>query len=397
MRWLTECSAAETYEICHRLVDDDLTSELLTRLREIQLHRNQLLLEAVRRQVRGTDADAAFRALAELQESDPRLMAELLVLPQVGCWAVDCLRRLRDGEDPDLGYLVSFSAGAALRAGRRPPLRPGAFVPGLGTFAESGLVPIPSLHARANGLGLAVQLDAVDPYLAGFGRRGEADPVWWQRELGHAWQVLCERHHHAAGTIAAVFTTLVPLEGRGRVRPASATSGWAYGAIALSPPPDPVAFAESLVHEVWHLVLGAVEDVVELTGPDDGRRWYAPWRSDPRPLGPLLQGCFANFAITAFWRAERHASPGDERHASPAVERAEAEFAYRRAITFEALTRASGSGSLTGPGEVLVNGLLDRLREWLREPVPAPAERRAADLRARHRARWLSANPGFSI
>ncbi|MGV9380591.1 aKG-HExxH-type peptide beta-hydroxylase [Nonomuraea sp. NPDC003707] len=401
MRWLNECSAAETYEICHRLVDDDLTSELLTRLREIQLHRNQLLVEAVRRQVRGTDADAAFRALAELQESDPRLMAELLVLPQVGCWAVDCLRRLRDGEDPDLGYLVSFSAGAALRAGRRPPpgpqLGPGAFVPGLGTFAASGLVPIPSLHAQADGLGLAVRLDAVDPYLAGFGRRGEADPVWWQRELGRAWQVLCERHHHAAGTIAAVFTTLVPLEGRDRARPASATSGWAYGAIALSPPPDPVAFAESLVHEVWHLVLGAVEDMVELTGPDDGRRWYAPWRSDPRPLGALLQGCFANFAITAFWRAERHASPADERHASPAVERAEAEFAYRRAITFEALTRASGSEGLTGPGEVLVNGLLGRLGEWLHEPVPASAERRAAELRDGHRARWLSANPGFSI
>ncbi|MER6006883.1 HEXXH motif-containing putative peptide modification protein [Nonomuraea angiospora] len=405
MRWLNECSAAETYEICHRLVDDDLTSELLTRLREIQLHRNQLLVEAVRRQVRGTDADAAFRALAELQESDPRLMAELLVLPQVGCWAVDCLRRLRDGEDPDLGYLVSFSAGAALRAGRRPPLSPGAFVPGLGTFAESGLAPIPTLHAQADGLGLAVRLDAVDPYLAGFGRRGEADPVWWQRELGRAWQVLCERHHHAAGTIAAVFTTLVPLEGRDRARPASATSGWAYGAIALSPPPDPVAFAESLVHEVWHLVLGAVEDMVELTGPDDGRRWYAPWRSDPRPLGALLQGCFANFAITAFWRAERHAnppverhaSPADERHASPAVERAEAEFAYRRAITFEALTRASGSEGLTGPGEVLVNGLLGRLGEWLHEPVPASAERRAAELRDGHRARWRSANPGFSI
>ncbi|SDL65883.1 HEXXH motif-containing protein [Nonomuraea maritima] len=377
--------AAETYEICHDLAHGDPTPDLLDRLRNVQLRRNQLLLEAVRRQVRGTAADADFRTLARLQLSAPRLMTELLLLPQVGCWAVDALRHLHDGQDPDLAYLSSFTAGAALRAGDRPLPRPGTVIPGLGTFTDTGLVPVPSLHARANGLNLSVTLDADDPYLARYGRRGGSDTSWWQQALEPAWQLLCERHRDAATAIAALFTTLVPLEIPAGGQPASATSGWAYGAIALSPPPDPTAFAESLVHEVWHLLLSTVEDLTELALPDDGRRWYAPWRPDARPLAALLQGCFASFGITAFWRAERGAGG----------QRAGTEFAYRRAITHDALTRAARSGSLTPPGEILVHGLLDRIGPWLEEPVPAAAERRARQLQDEHRTRWLRANPGL--
>ncbi|MFB4265678.1 HEXXH motif-containing putative peptide modification protein [Nonomuraea sp. GTA35] len=385
---------AGTYELCDRLAGGDPTPALLQRLRSLQLARNQVLLAAVQRRVPGHDA--AFHALGRLQRDEPRLMAETLLLPQVGCWAVDSLWRLDHGEEPDLDYLAALAAGAAMRAGRPPGtvppwLRAGTLVPGLGTVTGSGLVPIPTLDVAEGGTRLSVRLDAIDPYLAGYGKRGRPDPVWWQRELGRAWRVLCERHHGAAETVAEVFTTLVPLESRQRSRPFSATSGWAYGAIALSPPPDPLGLAESLVHEVWHLLLGAVEDMTSLADPDDDRRWYAPWRSDPRPLGALVQGCFANFAITAFWRTEcgvpSPRSPG----------RAETEFAHRRAITFEALTRAAGSGGLTAAGRHLVDGLLHRLSPWLREPLPAAAERRAAELRAAHRARWLAANPGYAL
>ncbi|MGW3348506.1 aKG-HExxH-type peptide beta-hydroxylase [Nonomuraea rubra] len=378
---------AGTYELCDHLADP--TPALLERLRGLQLARNQVLLAAVQRRVPGHDA--AFQELVRLQRDEPRLLAELLLLPQVGCWAVDALWRLDRGEEPDLAYLAAFAAGAAMRAGRRPPPFPGPLVPGMGTVTESGLVPIPVLDVAEGPARLSVRLDAIDPYLAGYGRRGGADPVWWQRELGRAWRVLCERHRAAAQTVAGVFTTLVPLDGGGRGRPFSATSGWAYGAIALSPPPDPLAFAESLVHEVWHLLLGAVEDTTSLVDPGDDRRWYAPWRSDPRPLGALVQGCFANFAITAFWRTEcgvpSPREPG----------RAETEFAHRRAVTFEALSRAASSGGLTTAGSRLVDGLLRRLAPWLREPLPAAAERRADELRAAHRARWLAANPGHRI
>jgi hypothetical protein len=387
MRRSAPYSTAEAHKLCGALAAGDLTPALIHRLWEIQRGRNQLLIEAIRRRLRDRRADLAFRTLAEIQESAPHLMARLLVLPQVGCWAVECLRQLRDHEEPDVAYLTAFAAGAAIRAGQRPELSPGTLIPGLGTFTGYNYVPIPTLNTESGGLRLSVRLDTADPYLQGFGAGGSADPAWWQRELDRAWRVLAERHRPAAETIASVFTTLVPLPERPGRRPFSAASGWAYGAIALSPPPSPAAFAESLVHEVQHLMLGAVEDVVQLTDPADERRWYVPWRSDPRPLGAMLQGCLANVTITAFWRGERTAGG----------ERAQTEFAYRRATTYEALCRADQSGGLTSAGEILVRGLRGRLGPWLDEPVPRQAERQAAERRAEHRNRWLRANPGLKI
>ena len=46
-----------------------------------------------------------------------------------------------------------------------------------------------------------------------------------------------------------------------RGQPVTATSGWAWGAVLLSLPPDSLAFAEALTHEFHHLVLAAVEDM----------------------------------------------------------------------------------------------------------------------------------------
>ncbi|MBN6056263.1 hypothetical protein JYK22_30330, partial [Nonomuraea sp. RK-328] len=353
------------------------------------------LIEAVRRGVAGRGggdgASRVFRTLAELQETAGEVMAELLVLPQVGCWAVESLRLLRRREPPDLAYLAAFTAGAAIRAGRRPELSSGTYVPGLGTYVGGGWRGLPWLRAEADGLALAVRLETGDPYLSGYGPRGASEPGPWRSPLRAAWRMLAERHRPAAEAIAAGFTTLVPLASRPGGKPASATSGWAYGAIALSPPPDAVTLAESLVHEIRHLVLGAVEDVVPLADAADPRRWYAPWRSDPRPLGALLQGCYASMAITAFWRTEYDRGPAELR------ERAEAEFAHRRAITAEALRRTAESGALTAAGETLVAGLRARLEPWLRERLSPSAERAAERRGAEHRARWLRANPGFTL
>ncbi len=49
-----------------------------------------------------------------------------------------------------------------------------------------------------------------------------------------------------------------------------------FGALAMSEPPDPETCASTLTHELQHLKLCAVLDVVSLTEPDDGRRYYAP-------------------------------------------------------------------------------------------------------------------------
>src|SRR5581483_603165 len=72
--------------------------------------------------------------------------------------------------------------------------------------------------------------------------------------------------------------------------------------------------AVTLAHELQHLKLGALLDIVTLALPDDGRRYYAPWRDDPRPLGGLLQGAYAYFGVSGFWRPHwpsRHSDPAD--------------------------------------------------------------------------------------
>jgi hypothetical protein len=39
--------------------------------------------------------------------------------------------------------------------------------------------------------------------------------------------------------------------------------------------------------------------------PDDGQRYYAPWRADPRLASGLLQGTYAFLGVSGFWRCQR--------------------------------------------------------------------------------------------
>jgi HEXXH motif-containing protein len=47
--------------------------------------------------------------------------------------------------------------------------------------------------------------------------------------------------------------------------------------------------------------LGPLLDIVRLTLPDDGRRYYAPWRGDACPIVGLLQRAHAFVGVTEFW------------------------------------------------------------------------------------------------
>ena len=90
----------------------------------------------------------------------------------------------------------------------------------------------------------------------------------------------------------------------------------------MSEPPDPETCACTLTHELQHVKLCAVLDIVRLTVPDDGRRrYYAPWRDDPRPVAGLLQGAYALVGVTEFWRRRRQLAAG------AAQLRADGEFA----------------------------------------------------------------------
>jgi uncharacterized protein len=372
-------------------------------------------------------ARSGYALLAGVQRRDPAAAGVVIRHPSVGAWALRTLRALR--RDPallavELSGMCGIAAAAAIRAGIPAEIE----VPAIG-----GVVVLPSLGAAvADGGTAVVRISANDTEVMSAGQRVKlpADPHrdapgWsalrrlragsievfiddidpfrmpattevaphlapsevdmWNSAFQQTWSLL-QRHHPAtAEEAAAAIMVIVPLvmPPRGQVSSSSAEN---FGTVALSRPPDPRIFAVTLAHEVQHLKLCALLDIAPLTLPDDGRRFYAPWREDPRPISGLLQGAYAHLGVSGFWRGQRHLDDG------PAGLRAHAEFARWRAAAAGVAGMLLSSGRLTHGGLAFVQGMARTLRQWQDEPVPGDAQALAHDDAEQHLARWRSAN-----
>ncbi|MFE4656093.1 HEXXH motif domain-containing protein [Streptomyces hydrogenans] len=391
-------------------------------------------------------ADSAWETLAAAQERAPEEFRELLLHPQVGVWLGHGLRRLRHtawGDGPlwtDLGHLFAVCAVAALGAGlplrTTVPVRDGdAMFPALGmarlpgrprwataeVVVEAGRLtvephreragPGPSgpeddapgwlglrrLRARAAGHPVDVWLDDLDPYRElgeplPPGRIAPDGTARWRAGFGRAFEVLeeCDPETAAALAVGLRSLTPVPAPPSGLVR--SASSGDAFGGLLCSPPPDPVTFAVTLVHEFQHLKLGALVHLLTLERDDGAARHHAPWRDDPRPLNGLLQGAYAFLGIADF--RSRHLDR------APAAGRTFAEFelALVRRQTREAIATLSADPALTAHGRRFLAGMTARLPAGASDPrvrpgVDALAALAAADHRVEWRIRHLSPAP----
>ncbi|MGH3819799.1 MAG: aKG-HExxH-type peptide beta-hydroxylase, partial [Pseudonocardiaceae bacterium] len=211
------------------------------------------------------------------------------------------------------------------------------------------------------------------------------DIDWWRAALHEAWTLLVQYHPAAVEEIAAAIRVITPLTSPpdGQV---SASSRETFGTVALSAPPDARSFALALCHEVQHAKLTAVIDIVALTRPDDGQRWYAPWRDDPRPIGALLQGSYAFLGVSGFWRRQRQYEDG------AAAVLAHSEFVRWQAASQLAVASLLASGRLTPAGEQFVASMARTLRSWEDELVPAEARMIARQNAERHLARWRLRN-----
>jgi HEXXH motif-containing protein len=182
----------------------------------------------------------------------------------------------------------------------------------------------------------------------------------------------------------AGLRTLIPLVQTDPGSARSATIRHAFGVFGLTLPPSAEEFAVTLVHEFQHSKLSAMLDLDPMSDPEDRGRYFAPWRTDPRPLGGLLQGVYAFVGVADTWRALRTVDG-----IGPA---AEAKFAEARLQVDRGLTSIENSGALTPAGVALAARLRVVTDEMLAEPLPADVMRTAEQALARTRELWLERN-----
>jgi hypothetical protein len=366
-------------------------------LRRAQLSRHLLLLRGIVRAAPATTIDW-YGELAAAERRAPGPVRDVLAYPLVGAWAAGCLAALRTAvpsRDANVGHLATIA-----RTATRAAAVPGAPTTGAPTTgAPTSGAPIgdvgppdlgsPAAHrltAEHDGLRLDVLLDDVDPARARLGLtptgRLAADAVArWEDRLRAAWRILVARHRGYAEVMAIVLTCLVPVEPDPTARGVSATSADAFGAVAVSEPPDPTALAVGLLHETQHSLLNAVQYLFDLQEPSDALV-YSPWRDDPRPASGLLHGTYAYLGVTDFWRVE-------SRNGDPV---AAFEFARWRSAVVAATNRLRGLGGLSPAGDRFVGVLRERVCSWLDEPVPPEVLRLAEGANTDHHLRWRLRN-----
>jgi len=386
-------------------------------LAQAQVSKHLLLIAGLLREWPGSSAERDHLAvmLEAARAAAPEAAAYALGSPVVGAWAAIAARAAGQGraEATDLAHLAAVCAVTCAAAGVEAeftvPVRGGAaalperglalvgdvpttrvVVTGHTVTAGSGDVgwlPVRKLRAASCGIGIELTLDDVDPYRHGYHAPPEprlAPAIFdrWQELFTDAWRLLTECIPDRAAEIAAGLRTLVPLTGDGRSS-RSATIRHVFGVFGLTLPPNAAEFAATLVHEYQHAKLSALLDVVRLTGPDDGRKFFAPWRTDPRPVAGLLQGVYAFAGVADTWRALRDA------HALR--DTAEAQFADARLQVDRSLVTLQDSGALTAEGMRFASDLRLFVDSLLRVPLPDPVVERAEQRHNELFERWSGA------
>ncbi|GAA1265880.1 hypothetical protein GCM10009677_17510 [Sphaerisporangium rubeum] len=409
----------------------------ISHLRDVQHSKHILLVRAVMAAARASDhPDAAltrraYDLLATIQRHHPDVVDRVLRHPAAGAWARQTIIGVR-GNDPSAApaQLAGLAASAAILSGTVcdidvPAVHGVVTLPGLGQASLSptvttatvqchahgaevtgghmvvtvpedphtdgpGWTGLRDLSATADGHAMRIVIDDLDPYrMPGVanlgGRLTSAEVRQWQTLLDDAWRILVHHHHEVAEEVAGAITVFTPLKPPARGQ-SSATSRETFGCIALSTPPDPTTMAVTLAHETQHAKLSALLDLVPMTKPDDGSRFYAPWRDDPRPVSGLLQGAYAYLGVTDFWRRQRRVETGEsEVHAA-------AEFSRWRASAHAVTRTLLGSGRLTAPGEHFTSLMAERLEAWRDESVADAASALAMRRAERHLTAWNDRN-----
>lgn len=376
----------------------------------------------------------AIDVLIQADRRDPRTVAHLLGDPMVGAWAVGTTRRLLGHHDSgvpvsvDLAQLGALAAAAAFRTGMDAEVvtsaRAGCVA--LATLGSASLPdsdgtaivtvtggrgmvssgssrvllagrdsrwrPLRRLAARHDDLVGVLTIEDGNPYrdcyhAPAMDRLDPDEARRWQDLFTEAWDLLGRFVPERAAELAAGLRSIVPLvtDGTGMAR--SGTARDAFGAAGLTRPRSAAELAITLVHEFQHSKLSALLDLIPLYIPGGSERHFAPWRTDARPTGGLIQGVYAFLGVADTWRALR-AAPGFEARATQ-------EFAVVRQQVEVGLNALESSTELTGRGRMFAAGLRAALTSLLADPVPRSTEAEATAALSLRRDIWIRHNPGM--
>jgi HEXXH motif-containing protein len=386
----------------------------------------------------------SYQVLSDLDGVRPGSLHGLIGYPYVGEWAVTCLQRLSRSADAtdvplwlDLAHLGAIAAAAAIildvRAEVTVPVRDGLIaLPSIGSLAvgdvarsglvrlrrgdvghvqlersdqmspvvclapgDAGWLPLRRLRVVEQGKTIDLLLDDADPYrdchgAGAAGRLCETEAAELETDVASAWRLLVTRHGEQASAISAGLRVLTPLRERPGGVSVSTTSRVAAGAISVSPMRQPERLACTLLHEFEHSRLNGVLGFVDLVQASRGRRFYSPWRNEPRPAVGLLYGVYAWLAVARFWRAEARAMPQD---LLLAFESARSEGQLRVGSAMLAAT-----GLLTNAGEAVVSAAESVVQSSRASGRARGAVSRvsqlAEDLVLDHQVRWKLRNLG---
>ncbi|MEU8379823.1 HEXXH motif domain-containing protein [Streptosporangium sp. NPDC048865] len=410
--------------------------EAMAELRATQALKNRLLVRALvlEAETAGHPHAAlsaqAYDLLAEMETHGRERVEPELCHPAVGAWALRTYLSLRagTGAKDDPGRLAALVVAIAVRARIACRVRLAVegdtvVLPALGSLTvpagARGVLDVTVrpdadgaeldigrstvrvdplrdgtgwqvLRRLAVGPGLSLVVDDADPYRWPAGhvtepRLSDARLEHWASCLRDAWRVLTTHHWTVAAETASGVSVLTPIHA-----PAfgqnSATSRETFGAVALSEPQHGLGMAATFAHEVQHAKLTALTDTVDLTRPEDGKRYYAPWRNDPRPVNGLLQGAYAYLGVAGFWRRQH----GHEQGAR--AFRGQVEFARWREAAYRVTGTLMSSGGLNERGEEFVKAMRGTLEGWLDEPVDLAVAAQARHEADQHLTSWRRRN-----
>jgi uncharacterized protein len=421
-----------TYPSAHRVpskIFADLASggggtEAARLLAAIQFSKHVLLLRRIVNLADSTgheEAEAASHAydqLAAIHRLNSTAVADVIRHPAVGAWASQTVEALSSpsGAAARPAQMSALAAAAAIRSRSTlsatvPVLGGEVMLPSLGgASATAGVVrvgpdettvdgePLPTdlavdgyawkalrpITLQARDKSITLVIDDLDPFRAPGaedveGRLDKAEVERWREVWLSGWDLLVSSHPVVADEVATMITVLTPLRTPGGGRSVSATARHAFGALMLSAPDDARSLALTMTHEVQHAKLSALLDLVPMTIKDEGRRFYAPWRDDPRPASGLLQGAYAFLGVAGFWLRQSEISDR---------EAALAEFARWYGGVRRVVDTLRSSGQLTPAGDEFVAGIDGTLRDWETVPVPAATLAKAKLASEEHEDTW---------